>query len=186
MKKITGKIIILVLALFSSSYGQSSVVLNEVLVNEPKSWVSLEWVELFNNSNTDVDLAGWKLIEGSDTTTLPSIIISTKGYLVLARKLISTSDSISFEGYWGNNSKIWGDSPEENFPAFEAKMSLTNGCDSVKLIDTLGNTEKFAWTKESQDGISWERISADISTDNANNWWGCVDSSGSTPGKKTA
>jgi len=186
MKTITRKIFLFVLALVSSSYAQSDVVLNEILANEPKSWVSLEWIELFNNSDADIDLAGWKLVEGSDTTTLPSIIISTKGYLVLARKLISGSDSISFEGYWGDNSKIWGDSPEENFPALEVKISLTNGCDSVRLIDTSGNTEQFVWIKDSGDGISWERVSAEVRADNADNWWGCVDSSGSTPGRKNS
>lgn len=181
------KVLIFVLILFSSSYADdsNSIVLNEVLANEPGGWVSLEWVELFNNSDWDVDLAGWKLISDDDTTVFSSVVISAKGYLVLARKLVSFPDSISFDGYWGDNSGIWGDSPEENFPAVEVKISLVNSCDSIELMDTLGNKQSFTWINDSGDKISWEKIDP-LLGDSPGNWWICVDSSGSTPGKENS
>ncbi|MCJ7507662.1 MAG: lamin tail domain-containing protein [candidate division Zixibacteria bacterium] len=177
--------ILLLLSLTACAYAQGDVVLNEVLANEPKSWTSLEWVELFNGSDEDINLAGWKLINDEDTTVFDSIVITAGEYLVLARRLISTTDSISFEGHWGDNSGVWGDSPNENFPAVQVKISLTNSCDSVELIDTSGNTCKFIWINDSGDGISWEKINPQLG-DSANNWWVCIDSSGSTPGRKNS
>ncbi len=181
-KAFFGFMVVLVLFLFFYARGSGAVVLNEILANEPGGWVSLEWTELFNDSDEDVNLAGWRLVSGPDTNTLSSVVILAGGYLVLARKLISPSDSISFEGHWGDNSKAWGDSPEEDFPVVEIKVSLTNGCDSVELIDTSGNKQRFVWIRDSGDGVSWEKINPSQG-DLSDNWDTNILSCGSTPGK---
>lgn len=162
----------------------SGVVPNEVLANEPGSRVKLEWVELFNTDTETVDLGGWKFISKSDSTVLPAgTLIPGKNYLILARKLVSVfPDSESFEYYWGNRSGVWGDSPEENYPAVEAKLSLNNSAGTVTLIDPQQNSSSFAWNKDAGDGISWERISPS-GEDSISNWGFCVISKGSTPGK---
>ncbi|HKZ22110.1 MAG TPA: lamin tail domain-containing protein [candidate division Zixibacteria bacterium] len=167
-----------------SSPAGATVVINEVLANEPGSSTSLEWVELFNPDDLAVDLKDWKFIEGNDTTVITnSILIGGKSYLVLARKLITTAgDSGSFEGFWGDASGVWGDSPVENFPALEAKMTLTNSDGTVTLIDPDGNLQSFTWNKDFGDKVSWEKINPQ-SGDSLNNWSACTLPSGSTPGK---
>jgi hypothetical protein len=162
----------------------SRVILNEVLANEPGSSVKLEWVELFNTDSEAVDLGGWTFISKNDTTIfLAGTLIPGRNYLILARKLVSIyPDSESFEYYWGNKSGVWGDSPEENYPAIEVNLSLTNSAGTVTLIDPQQNSSSFSWNKDAGDGVSWERISSS-GTDSISNWGFCVYSKGSTPGK---
>lgn len=164
-------------------YANPDVVLNEVLANEPGGLTRLEWVELFNPDSVEVDLSGWSFVSKSDTTLLDNISIPAKGYLILARRLVSPPpDSVTFEARWGDASGLWGDSNEENFGAVEAKMSLTNTHGDIFLIDTQGNVSEFAWNKDWGDGISWEKIDPDQS-DSIENWTKCLNFMGSTPGK---
>jgi len=162
----------------------SAVVINEILANEPGSLTSLEWVELYNTDASAIDLKDWKFIEGSDTTVIAnSVLLDGKNYLILARKLLTTAgDSASFEGFWGDASGVWGDSPMENFTALEAKMGLTNSGGTVSLVDNFGNLQSFTWNKDFGDKISWEKINPSES-DSLNNWSACLLASGSTPGK---
>lgn len=43
-----------------------------------------EWVELVNNGPQPVDLAGWKLADGTSATDLPSVVVPPGGYVVIA------------------------------------------------------------------------------------------------------
>lgn len=161
----------------------ANVVINEVLANEPGSNTKLEWVELFNADSMDHDLVGWLFVSKEDTSIISSgMIIPAKGFLIIARKLVSLPpDSISFEGYWGNRSGVWGDSPQEDSPAMEAEMSLTNSGGTISLIDLDHNTQSFTWEKDCGDGVSMERISPE-----EDEWSCCIDSNKCTPGKRNS
>ena len=162
----------------------SKVIINEVLANEPSSETKLEWVELFNLDSSAVDLGGWTFISKQDTTVFPSgTLIPGENYLILARKLVSIfPDTESFEYHWGNGSGVWGDCPEEDFPAIEVKLSLTNSAGTVTLIDPEKNSSSFSWNKDPGDGISWEKIFPQ-GNDSLSNWGFCIFSKGNTPGK---
>jgi len=159
------------------------VVINEVLANEPGSNTRLEWVELHNADSVEHDMEGWAFICKDDTTWIPAgTVIPARGFLILARKLLSDPpDSISFEGWWGDRSSTWGDSPDESFPAIEAKMSLTNSGGTISLLDLESNVQTFTWDEDCGDGVSMERVSADEDV-----WLCCVDSDRSTPGRKNS
>jgi hypothetical protein len=159
------------------------VVINEVLVNEPGSNTKLEWVELFNADSTGHELGGWLFVCKDDTTVISSgTTIPARGFLIIARKLVSVPpDSISFEGHWGDRSGVWGDSPKEDFPAIEAEMSLTNSGGTISLFDPDHNLQSFTWDKDCGDGVSFERISPE-----EDEWFCCIDSNKSTPGKKNS
>ncbi|MFQ6031819.1 MAG: lamin tail domain-containing protein [Candidatus Zixiibacteriota bacterium] len=159
------------------------VILNEVLANEPGSTTKLEWVELFNADSIDHDLGSWLFVSKDDTTTISSgTLIPLKGFLIIARKLVSDPpDSISFEEYWGDGSGVWGDSELEDFPVIEAKISLTNSGGTISLIDPDRIIQSFTWDADCGDGISIERISPE-----KDEWSCCVDSNNSTPGKKNS
>lgn len=159
------------------------VFINEVLANEPGSNTKLEWVELHNADSVEHDMEGWAFICKDDTTWIPAEAIIPAGrFLILARKLLSDPpDSISFEGWWGDRSGIWGDSPDESFPAVEAKMSLTNSGGTISLLDLESKAQTFTWDEDCGDGVSMERVSA-----NEDIWLCCVDSDRSTPGRKNS
>jgi hypothetical protein len=160
-----------------------NIVINEVLANEPGSSTKLEWIELYNPDSTDHDLEEWVFICKDDTTVFPvGTIIPADGFLIIARHLVSDPpDSISFEGWWGDRSGIWGDSQQENFPAIEAKISLTNSGGSVSLVDPDNNIYSFTWDQDCGDGVSLERVSSE-----GDIWLCCVVSDQNTPGKKNS
>lgn len=164
-------------------FSAPKVVINEVLANEPGSNTKLEWVELHNADSVEHDLEGWAFISKDDTTLFPAgTTIPAEGFLILARKLLSDlPDSISFEGWWGDRSGTWGDSPDESFPAIEAKMSLTNSGGTISLLDLEGNAQTFTWDEDCGDGVSMERVSFDEDV-----WLCSVDSDKSTPGRENS
>ena len=166
-----------------SILSNNNVVINEVQANEPGSYTKLEWVELYNDDSISHDLGGWVFVCKEDTTPIPpNTIIPAKGFLILARQLLSNPpDSISFEGWWGDRSGVWGDSPEENYPALQAEMGLTNSGGAIALIDPDKNVQTFTWDQDCGDGISLERVSPD-----QDNWLCCASSGKSTPGKKNS
>jgi hypothetical protein len=158
------------------------VFINEVLANEPGSNTKLEWVELFNSDSIEHDLGAWLFVSKDTTTISTGTVIPSGGFLIIARKLLAEPpDSISFEGHWGNASGVWGDSPKEDFPAIEAKMSLTNSGETISLIDPDHNMQSFTWDKDCGDGTSIERISSE-----EDEWFCCIDSNRCTPGKKNS
>ncbi len=160
------------------------VIFNEILANEPGSNTKLEWVELFNTDSIEHDLGGWLFASKDYMTELPvGTIIPPKGFLIIARKLVSEPpDSISFEGYWGDASGVWGDAPEEDFPAIEAGMSLTNSGEEISLTDPNNIRRSFIWNEDCGDGVSLEKISPE-SLEWPENWSCCIHPNKSTPGK---
>jgi hypothetical protein len=166
-----------------TSASNAGIIINEILANEPGSYTKLEWVELFNADPADHDMEGWCFLCKDDTTLFPpSTIIPANGFLIIARQLLSEPpDSISFEGCWGDRTGIWGDSPDESFPAVGAKMGLTNSGGSISLIDPENNVQTFTWDQDCGDGVSLERVSSDEDI-----WLCCVSASQNTPGKKNS
>jgi len=175
-------LILLILKLSHTAFATQGVVINEVLANEPGSLTRLEWVELFNPEPTEVNLAGWRFVSKSDTTSLEGVSISANGYIALAHHLVSgPGDSNSFEGFWGDATGVWHDAEKEDFPAIEVSMSLTNSNGTISLIDPQCNVSSFTWTKDWGDGISWEKIDP-AAGDSPDNWTRCSYFEGSTPG----
>jgi len=159
------------------------VVINELLANEPGAYTRLEWVELYNADSVEHDLDGWAFVCKDDTTRIPpGTVISAGGFLIIARQLLSEPpDTISFENRWGNGSGVWGDAPEESFPAIQARMSLTNTGGVIGLVDPLNNVQTFSWDEDCGDGVSWERVSFEEDI-----WLCCVSFRGNTPGEKNS
>jgi hypothetical protein len=65
---------------FSMGGVPGSVVINEI-VSDPED--GPEWIELYNKTNFNIDLAGWHLEEGSEAQTDLSETITGHGYLVI-------------------------------------------------------------------------------------------------------
>lgn len=164
----------------TASYGQ--IVLSEVLSNEPAGRVRLEWIEIYNQSDIEADLGNFVLIADSDTNYLPAgIFINPNSCAVLARQAEPDNGFDSFEGYWGDSSGVWGDSPIEDYLLLDITISLNNASGSVVLANySLNVIDSVSWTSASDDGRSIERTDVE---DVISGWHDCFDSDGSTPGR---
>jgi hypothetical protein len=152
------------------------------LSNEPGGRVRLEWVEIYNQSDMEIDLGDYILIADADINELPAgIMLNPKSCAVLARQAVPEDGSDSFEGFWGDSSGAWGDSEIEDYLLLDVAMSLNNNFGSVILADrSLGALDSVSWTSASDDGRSLERTDVE---DTGSGWHDCYDPDGSTPGK---
>lgn len=173
----------LTIAVFATTEVSGELVINEMMINEPESHTTLEWVELFNRGDRACDLSDYLFVEAEDTTRFESVIVPAGGYILLARKVIADEDNLSFEGWWGDSSGVWGDGAAEDYPVVGVTMSLRNSGDAVELIEIDSNrVERVAWGSSPPDGISLERKNPVLDADVAG-FDHCIAETGSTPGR---
>ena len=138
------------------------IIINELMPNPIGVDAQYEWIELFNNSNNQVDLTGWS-IEGKSLT---DSFIEPKDYLILVRNLDSYPDIVN---------------------KFKTDFNLVNTSDEIILKDPFGNIVDTFVYSESIEGKSNERrgilcdgydqspISSTISSQNSNYKKGCYE-----------
>ncbi len=169
----------IVVAIAIESFG--AIIVNEAMVNEPGSSTTLEWIELYNNSQSQGFLGTHYMVIGNDTLTFPTGLKLAPGeYFMVCAKLFSDPNSPGFEGVWGDSSGVWGDTPFESSLRiyFDISFSLVNGGGSIKLYNAFNFlVSEFQWTQAGVDGFSWEREFVDSSY-----VLQCIRPSGSTPG----
>ncbi len=172
-------ILAIVLSSFFESFG--AIIVNEAMVNEPGSSTSLEWIELYNNSQSQGFLASHYMAIGNDTIRFPSGLRLAPGeYFIVCAKLFTDPNSPGFEGVWGDSSGVWGDTPFEGSQRihFDVNFALINGGGSIKLYNAFNIlVSDFQWTQAGADGFSWEREFVDSAYIRQ-----CIRPGGSTPG----
>lgn len=163
------------------SYNFQDVVFNEIMF-EPLTGFS-EYVEIFNNSNDTINLAGWKIIEGGGKSFLLS---SRSFYLKPGEFFLLVSDSSIFNQFTYLNEV-------QSYPfikiAGTSDLSLSNSGDLILLKDVFNKTidsVNYApdWHNpdiESYKGRSLERISPLFNSNDSRNWSTCVEKIGGTP-----
>lgn len=138
---------------------QADIIINEVMSNELGANVSLEWIELYNNSDSAKSLLFYSLDIDGVSLTLPGISLGPYQYYIACRRLYDSATVIGFESVWGDGSGLWGDTPQENYQVHRlAELALRN--DSGTIILKYASIAKsiFHWTSAGQDGVSWERF----------------------------
>lgn len=82
--------------------GQFAIKINEFMPNPEGDDDGAEWVELYNNSSTDVDLTGWRLqwggspsYSGGDVSIPAGTTISAGGFVLIGGDLVSNTDITS-------------------------------------------------------------------------------------------
>jgi hypothetical protein len=137
--------------------------INEIMVNPRGATLpETEYVELYNTSNSPVNLKGWTFIYDSRTVvTLPGVILRPGGYVVLYR----ADREIRIDA--GGMAM-----PVANFPSTLANagriLELRNSRDILIDSVTYQNSTNLP-------GRSWER-------DKQGNWYASNDPRGGTPG----
>lgn len=153
-------------------FPNQTIVVNEIMFapfgGEP------EWVELLNNSNTDINLKDWTVWDVITTpakaTITHNFIIPANGYVVLTKD----SSIINYHRF---------------VPAPILKLSLpsfNNDRDGVVLKDNRGiEIDSVFYSNQwgGTNGFSLERISSTAASNNQYNWASGNDIEQSTPGR---
>jgi len=158
---IFGLFALLLLGLITPSMGQTSeinhIVINEVDINPPGNDADSvsEWVELYNPTQTEIDLSGWQVASTTlfkKTLTIPQgTVINPGGYLVF------------------NHVRLW-------FP---------DASEVVELRDNTGQVidRTPAMTDFRNDHTTWQRVWDGVDSDTENDWEFGFYSVGTTNGK---
>ncbi|MEJ5262691.1 MAG: lamin tail domain-containing protein [Ignavibacterium sp.] len=149
-----------------------TVVVNEIMFapfgGEP------EWIELYNNSDTDINLNGWKI---SDVITTPvSAEIKTDFVIRAGHYAVLTKDTSIFNYHRFILSPVL----KLNLP------TLNNDLDGVVLKDNRGLTIDSVYYSNQwggTNGFSLERISSLVNSNQQLNWASSIDIEQSTPGR---
>jgi hypothetical protein len=136
-----------------------------------------EFVELFNRSGIQINLAGWKLSDPSTTAILPNFILEPGSYVI-----ITATSSASAYSSFGPTLGV------SNFP------TLNNGGDNIRLRDASDNridevTYTDAWYKnddKKQGGWTLELIDPENICAEEENWVSSEHPSGGTPGQQNS
>ena len=144
------------------------LVITEIMYNPPEMGAdSLEFIEIFNNGNTTINLEGIYFSEGI-THVFPNQILDAQSYLVIAK------NAIAFENVFGIvaiewTSGILGNTGET--------IELRNVND--ELIDVVEYQNVAPWATAA-DGLGASLVLCDISSDNsvASNWQAAFTSTG--------
>lgn len=149
------------------------VIITEVMA-DPTPVVALpeaEFVELFNRTDRELDLAGWKVSDGSSAAALPSFNLQPGAYALL------TADAQAFAGV--SNVIEVPNLPSLNNTGDHIVITSTTGVvvDSIRYADTwYGSDEKRAG------GWSLELIDPENLCGEEQNWIAADDPRGGTPG----
>lgn len=133
---------LLVLAILSvPASASASVVINEFLYDAQGTDADQEYVELYNNGSSDVDLTKWKINDGSNHTfNVPpknggtgSITIAPGGYVLLV----------------DNATNFIAGHPSIAGTIIDTVLSLSNTSATISLIDESGATvDSVSYTKD--------------------------------------
>jgi len=157
---------------FYSGYSPSSVLINEVLYAPASD--GTEWVELINATNTSINIKDWKIAEGS-TYNSPRTI-TDQDITILPGEYIIVADDTSGGKF----------QPMPGVHIFQVDFGTMNTTeDIVTIFDFRGaliDSLKYFSSWGAGAGISLERISLALPTNDRSNWLPSIMFGGSTPG----
>ncbi|MFC2084114.1 CotH kinase family protein [Bacteroidota bacterium] len=129
-------------AVFEPIQTENIIVINEINYNSHPDYDSEDWIELYNNSEVEIDLGGWVFSDSNDSNLFvfnESTILQPYDYLVLS------SDTSSFKGFFPDVINVIGN--------FDFKLS--NGGEKIRLfnsegdiVDSLTYDDEAPWSTE--------------------------------------
>ncbi|MGC4020905.1 MAG: lamin tail domain-containing protein [Cyclobacteriaceae bacterium] len=158
------------------------IVVNEILFN-PKTG-GVDFVEAYNNSPKYINLKNWKLANYESDSASNLKTISTSDFILApASYLVFTSNpSLTSLQYPQSIQKVLFKTTLPSMSDDEGSIAIIN--EEGKTIDHFSYSEKMhsPFVKDNE-GVSLERISFSVSTDDPNNWKSANASVGfATPG----
>ncbi|MCH8942829.1 MAG: lamin tail domain-containing protein [Bacteroidetes bacterium] len=151
----------------------SDIVINEIMY-APSSGQT-EWVELYNRTDSSVNLNGWSFSDNNTTVTFVNtdVNIPSKSFVVLSK------DSTVLTNY----------SIPVKLVVFSNMPTLNNSGDAVVIKDSLDiliDSLTYSRSWGGDNGKSLERIDIDDSSTKQSNWGTSISSNEATPGLKNS
>ncbi len=146
------------------------VIINEIMYDEPSN--ECEWIELYNNSDSTVNLKNWKI---QDNTATQVIITSTD-------RFINPNDYVVIS----RNSAIYNNHPglDSNKIIFNSSLPSFNADGDAVIIYKINSTvsDRVDYLDDwGGEGVSLERINFNGISNDSSNWASSIDCSKSTP-----
>ncbi|MFK7770698.1 MAG: lamin tail domain-containing protein [Saprospiraceae bacterium] len=140
------------------------LIISEIMYNPPEDGTdSLEYIEIYNNENTSVNLAGIEFSQGI-TYSFPNIDIAAQTYFVVAK------DSVAFQNVFGTFALQW------------ESGTLSNNGETLELINGIGTTIDLVEYQISPptNGLGASVVLCDLQSDNniLTNWMEAMTSTG--------
>lgn len=158
---------------------KKDILINEIMYNTNEN--QFEFVELYNNSKTDIQLSNWFFQDAQDIVNNRFNLIKSNVNLHPQEYAILVSDSIALKSF---DKSDW-----ERILFTQRKLSLDNSGDIValynekqQLIDSIGYNDN--WNEsylKSTKGLSLEKLNPELESADAGNWKTCTNDRGSTP-----
>jgi len=139
-----------------------SVVINEIAWMGTETNSSDEWVELYNNTNQDINLAEWGLYEAGGTTLIESLtgVIKEKSYYLIER----TDDTTISDIPASQEPSSWGGYGLKN--SGEHLQLLDN---NSQVIDEVNCSESW-FAGDNKTKKTMEKISPSLPGNGSSNW----------------
>ena len=162
-------ILLLPLALLLCLHASAQIVINEIMYNPPESGTdSLEYIELYNNGNSAVNLENHTMV--GVNLTFPSVVIAPGAYQVIAVK------SAAMQSVFGVSAIQW------------TSGGLSNSGETVALISPNGDTlDKVSYLPAAPwpagaNSLGHSIVLCNPNTDNNDpaNWQDCATATGVT------
>ncbi len=163
-------------AIFEASTEQNSdIVINEVFYKSSEELKPGDWVELYNNGETTVDLKGWWL---SDTQTDSALVIPSSYLLAPDEYLVVCKDVEKFKTTYPWVINVIG---EFDFGLSSAGDHIRLYNDENQLIDAVDYYPAGDWPQEANGlGASIELTHPNLLNEDGKNWFASLN--GGTPG----
>ena len=143
------------------------IIFSEINYNSPDSKDAGDWVELFNNGNSSVDLSGWKLKDGNDFN---EFIIPNGTTLGVGQYLVLASDLMKFTSIHPTVSNVIGELGFNLSSTGEA-IRLYDQFGRIKLTVTYDNNPPWSEIADGKGG-TLELLNKDADLNNPSNWFG--------------
>lgn len=141
------------------STGRAQVMITEIMYNPPEGGAdSLEYFELYNNSNQSTDISGWSFTQGIAYTFPAGTTMPAGGYLILAKNANAFQTVFGFQPniVWGTNDALTN-SPGEDIELRDA---------ASMVVDYVDYKNAAPWPVEGA-GSGPSIVLCDFNTDNS-------------------
>lgn len=166
-----------VTAVFDLDSSKYPVVINEINYNSAADFNTEDWIEIYNNTSSTIDLSNWSIKDSDDLHEFKFSVgsqLASDDYIVICR------DSAAFKGLFPDVRNLFG----------ELGFGLSSTGDIVRFFDNSGNLvdsvlfdDEYPWVIEPNgNGPTLSLKNPDFDNSLAENW--AASSGHGTPGEK--